>query len=137
LLETPLLLARAPKSKGVKMRTIVLCLFVMSGIQALAAETCVQLSKDGKCWTNPAQTLCISKLAKGSSSEYRIDLNLGVGQQKRTIASYFLNSLPSGGDTRAFGPSDMDSTLFDDSVTIGIGHDEVYIGSQMFFSKDL
>lgn len=119
------------------MKKVILFLFAISVIEASANESCLLLSKDGKNWTNPAETLCISKLTDGSSSEYRIDLNLGVGSQKRIIASYFLNLLPSGGDSKVFGLSAQDATIFDNIVTIGIGEDEVYIGNQTFFSKEL
>lgn len=119
------------------MKTLFLCVSFIIGTQALAAETCYQLSIDGVTWSEPTETLCISKLPAGSSSEYRIDLNRGVDQKKKTIASYFLNSLPSGADTLAFGPSAESSTIFDESVTIGVGDGEAYVGSQKFFAKKL
>lgn len=93
------------------------------------AATCFDLSADGKTWAANAPTLCVEPNTDGES-EYKLTLS----RDKKTVAVYFLNSLPSA--ALAFGVSAKESSLLDESVTIFIGHGEVMIGSKKYFYKE-
>lgn len=116
--------------KGDFMKFLCAILLILSTIQSFAGE-CFNLSANGKTWEEKPFTLCVEQNTEGTS-EYRLTLS----KDKKNIAVYYLNSLPSLADSRAFGVSAMSASMVDESVSISIGYGEVSIGGGKYFYKE-
>lgn len=111
-----------------KLTLALLLSFVTS---ASYATNCFELSQDGKIWETNPFTLCYEKNSSGPS-EYKLTLS----KNSETIAVYFLNSLPTLADGKAFGVNPMSGSFIDDSINIFIGYGEVMIGSGKYYYKE-
>lgn len=109
---------------------ILSALLLMLAVNPAVANQCFELSQDGTTWDSKPFTLCIEKNS-GGTSEFKLTLS----KDKKDIAIYFLNSLPGGSDTRAFGVSPETGSIVDASTTISVGYGEVMIGAGKYFYK--
>ncbi|MBK7892803.1 MAG: hypothetical protein IPJ84_18725 [Bdellovibrionales bacterium] len=105
-------------------------LLVLAASQSFANE-CFDLSADGKTWDAKPFTLCVEQNT-GGTSEYKLTLS----RDKRSVAVYFLNSVPAGADSQVFGVNAMTGSILDDSLTISIGYGEISIGGGKYFYKE-
>lgn len=110
------------------MRFLIALFLTVAGSQSFAGD-CFDLSVDGKTWEAKPFTLCVEPNTDGTT-EYKLTLS----KSNRTVAVYYLNSLPAAG--RAFGFSPTNPSILDDSLTISIGFGEVRIGGATYFYKE-